>query len=302
MYYIGIDGGGNYSKLLALDENMKIIGHHGGRSINLMLNSYPTVLENARTLLGEFNALTSTTLDNCGGICIGLHDYDVSEITEEMKLIFKEIGLKCPVYIASDGELILATEAKGEPGIVIISGTSSMGFSVSEDRRVGRVGGWGYLLDDVGSGYWIGMQAVKACLYEKDGRGPATTLTPQIEKHFKVKSIEDVVDFIYSDEFNKSTLSEIALLVKYAAIEKDQVAIEIEERAAMELFSIADALIKKSGLTQHKIVLSGNVILLNERIKEIFSIKIKEKYSAMEVISVKEKPELGAVYLAMSLE
>ena len=49
-----------------------------------------------------------------------------------------------------------------------------------------RSGGWGYVLGDEGSGYWIGRAALRAVLREADHRGPATVLTPMLLEHFGV--------------------------------------------------------------------------------------------------------------------
>ena len=39
-----------------------------------------------------------------------------------------------------------------------------------------RVGGWGHLLGDEGSGYWIGLEAIKAALKSWAGVIPPTML------------------------------------------------------------------------------------------------------------------------------
>ena len=49
-----------------------------------------------------------------------------------------------------------------------------------------RSGGWGYVLGDEGSGYWIGRAALRAVLREADRRGPATVLSGLLLKHFGV--------------------------------------------------------------------------------------------------------------------
>ena len=49
-----------------------------------------------------------------------------------------------------------------------------------------RAGGWGYVLGDEGSGYWIGRAALRAVLREADRRGPTHACSPLLLQHFGV--------------------------------------------------------------------------------------------------------------------
>lgn len=62
------------------------------------------------------------------------------------------------------------------PGAVVAAGTGVVTLAVGAEQ-VARVDGWGYLMGDAGSGYWIGREALDAVMREFDGRGPATALT-----------------------------------------------------------------------------------------------------------------------------
>lgn len=302
MYYIGIDGGGTYSRIIAVDRDMKTIGKHTGYSTNISSNSYEKVLDNIKKLLMEFNHLTNTNLADCSGLCIGSAGIDTAENTQAMEKLLKEIGVACPLKVVNDAELILATETKGTPGVAIISGTGSIGYAIGKEGAKDRAGGWGYLIDDGGSGYWLGMQAIKHALLAYDGRGKNTILTEKIISHFKIKNIENVLNYIYTPNFNKAQIAELALLVKNAAAEGDEIAAILENEAANELFYLAKALITRNELFNHKVVLSGSVILLNDNIRKNFIKLIKKEFSNVDVVPIREKPEMGAIYLAMKLK
>ena len=70
----------------------------------------------------------------------------------------------------------------GAPGVVIAAGTGSVALAVG--RRVARVDGWGSLVGDAGSGYWIGRAAIDAVLRADDGRGEPTALTARVGERF----------------------------------------------------------------------------------------------------------------------
>ena len=70
-----------------------------------------------------------------------------------------------------------------DPGVVVAAGTGVVTLGVGE-AGIARVDGWGYLLGDAGSGYWLGRAGLDHALRAYDGRGPATALTEVLYASF----------------------------------------------------------------------------------------------------------------------
>jgi N-acetylglucosamine kinase-like BadF-type ATPase len=68
-------------------------------------------------------------------------------------------------------------------GVVVAAGTGSIIFGVGESS-VSRVDGWGNIIGDAGSGYWLGRAGLDAVMRSFDGRGPQTALRPYAEQQF----------------------------------------------------------------------------------------------------------------------
>jgi len=68
-------------------------------------------------------------------------------------------------------------------GAVIAVGTGVVTLGVGA-TQVARVDGWGYLIADAGSGYWIGRCALDAVMRDYDGRGPTTALSEFVRSEF----------------------------------------------------------------------------------------------------------------------
>jgi N-acetylglucosamine kinase-like BadF-type ATPase len=66
-----------------------------------------------------------------------------------------------------------ASGTGARPGVGVISGTGSNVFGVGPDGRAWRAGGWGHVLGDEGSGYWLGVQSIRAAL-RPSGRATVT--------------------------------------------------------------------------------------------------------------------------------
>ena len=74
------------------------------------------------------------------------------------------------IICTSDALNAFYGELGGRDGVALIAGTGSSAFCVQQGQ-VRQVGGWGYLIDDVGSGFWIGSAVLRAAFRAMDERG-----------------------------------------------------------------------------------------------------------------------------------
>lgn len=70
------------------------------------------------------------------------------------------------------------------PGVVVAAGTGAVAFAVAADGGTARADGWGFLLGDEGSGFWIGRCGLAAALAHRDGRGGSAPLREAAEARF----------------------------------------------------------------------------------------------------------------------
>src|SRR5260370_914390 len=111
-------------------------------------------------------------------------------------------GTKTVCLLADDsGALIaLVAGAQDAPGIVIVSGTGSIAYGRNANGEAARAGGWGHMIGDEGSGYWIGREALTAVMRAADGRGPATGLSADILAYFNVDDEARLPRIVYDRE------------------------------------------------------------------------------------------------------
>ena len=72
----------------------------------------------------------------------------------------RRIGYKARCLVVNDALVALEAGAPDQPGVVVISGTGSIAYGRNREGEAARAGGWGYVLGDEGSGYWIGRAAL----------------------------------------------------------------------------------------------------------------------------------------------
>jgi N-acetylglucosamine kinase-like BadF-type ATPase len=92
---------------------------------------------------------------------------------------WRDAGLRVPYVVLSDALVAYAAGTAAASGTVLIAGTGAIAAAV-RDHELGRIAdGHGWLLGDLGSGFWLGREAVRTALSDLDNLrppGPLSTL------------------------------------------------------------------------------------------------------------------------------
>lgn len=300
-YVIGVDGGGTETIGVLVNEHGVVLSQG-----KVGATSYQAV--GATRLKAEIDTLfQQLTVDLQGSskkinhIYLGLAGVGRASDREEVGALFQDVAYADKFTIESDAMIALAGAFGGEPGIILIAGTGAICFGRSETGPVVRSGGWGYLLGDEGSGFFIGQQAIMAALKDLDGRGDKTTLRAAIEKHFDLPQIDQIIPQIYKQKIDRPEIARLAPMVFQLADQSDSVAADIIRRTGHEQGKMAKAVAENLELVNKKIrvALIGGVfnqkdILENEIAKELYELSWD-----VEMIEPEFSPVIGAAILAL---
>jgi len=114
-------------------------------------------------------------------LCVGcagvFHEEEKTRLADALREAFQKIP---HVFVLSDAEVAFYTMFGDGPGILLIAGTGSIALGRDVQGNTYRAGGLGLLLDDEGSGSWIGLQAVRTAIRSREKRGPQTLLEQEI--------------------------------------------------------------------------------------------------------------------------
>lgn len=171
-------------------------------------------------------------------VAVGLSGFDADP--DAAGRILDRIGTASRVTVAHDSVSGYLGTNGDAWGVVAAIGTGVVVLGVGP-AGVARVDGWGYLVGDTGSAYWLGRTGLEAAMRAADGRGPATALAEEAARRFG--PIERMYLGLQADPDRVATIAAFAPVVTAAAEAGDVAAREIVERAAGELaHSIATAL------------------------------------------------------------
>src|SRR6478736_4593829 len=190
MVVLGIDAGGTKTVCLLADEDGRVRASARGPGANLAALGE---LEVEKVLYDVMEQTLASQSEVPAVICLGIAGVDRAEDAAIIRSIMRRIGNKAPVLVVNDALIALEAGAGDGPGIVLIAGTGSICYGRNERGQAARAGGWGYILADEGSGWWMGQRAIQAVMRQADGRGPATSLTSRVLAHFGVTDASMVV-------------------------------------------------------------------------------------------------------------
>ncbi len=193
------------------------------------------------------------------------------EVALEFQVLIAELLELLPEKIQVTNDMDLAYRANFAPGagILVYAGTGSIAYHVARDGSVLRSGGYGFLIDDAGGGFWIGREALKLALFRLE-RGISDPLSRLIFEHIGGSDWDAVRSFAYGG--GRQALASLAPIVGIGVNQGSTDAQEVLTQAANALVSLAKNMRFK--LENLPIVFSGGVFnvspLLEETIKQAF--------------------------------
>lgn len=301
-YVIGIDGGGTGSvlKLFSI-EGEEILSREGGPT-NLSAQSKESVQEVLTDLIVGAIEEAGLRIEDCEALCIGTAGADRDYQRETLEAIIEGIGIEGNIIIKNDAEIALVAGAGKLEGVIVIAGTGSIGYGRTAKGESFRAGGWGHIVGDEGSGYYLGMRALNAALKGYDGRAEETILLPKLLEALGIESIDELIKYIYSDITSKGRIARLAKVVDDAYAEGDAVAKQILEDSAYELFLIAEAIIRELDFEDNiNLVVHGSVLKKSDYIFSSFCELIKKKHDNVDIIKLDRDAAYGAVEIALGV-
>lgn len=233
-------------------------------------------------------------------ICLGMAGVDRAADSATIQAILFRLAPRTTVIVVNDALIALEAGLPGAPGAVLIAGTGSIAYGRNSAGRAARAGGWGHVLGDEGSGYWLGRHALRAVVRSSDGRGPFTRMTPRVLAHFEVARPQDLVRTIYDGKFQPSTVAAIAPLVNEAAEEGDEVALRLIDTGARELSLAARSVCETLALPEGPVLLAGGMFQAAPRMRQRVVAHLTGRWGNMVVSPLEAPPVAGAVALALA--
>lgn len=252
---LGLDGGGSRCAAVLgrwADGWLDVLGRGAGGTANPRVAGHETARESLLTAIHA--AFADAGIDACpvAAACFGLAGVGLAADRDAVLAWATHLPVATTVIVVPDGMLPFA-DGEAEPwGIVLIAGTGSLalarrrGDPLAAESVADRCGGWGPVLGDEGSGYALGLSALKAAMRAADGRGPATILREAVTRRFAVTEPAELVAKLHAPGVGRREIADVAREALAAANVGDAVATALVVGAATDLAVHVRSLVERN--------------------------------------------------------
>ncbi len=298
-FYIGLDGGGTKTKCVIVDEQMNVLSELVGGPSNFLVFGVDEVTESLFNLITDSIKQAGINTSEIASVLLGTAGAGRREDAERLEKSFiqKVTEANLPIkkfVVESDARIALEGAFSGKLGSILIAGTGSIMFGKDPQGNIHRVGGFGRILGDEGSGFHIGRSGLTAIAKQFDGRGESTKLTTLLKEKFSIANSKELILAVYKNNFDIPT---VAPLVIQAAEEGDSICKAIIQTEVDELLLHIKSMKKLIDEDELKVSLIGGTITTDNFYARLF----KEKANNIKGVKITEpelEPAIGAALLA----
>ncbi|OPH59774.1 ATPase [Paenibacillus ferrarius] len=298
-YVAGLDGGGTKTAVNVADDNGSLVHTFTSGPINY---NGQDELSIQRSFQEIFNTIAQVCggLSHCAQVVIGAAGVSNPMVAAKLEANVRACGYQGELLITGDQETALCGAQESEHGIILIAGTGSICYGKNEAGEAHRSGGYGYLIDDEGSGYSIGRDLLAALVRSEDGRLPRTVISGLVYDQLQISTVQQIVGFVYDKQTNKKDIAALAPILSAACEQGDEAALSIAAKSAGALFELAVPVVEKLFLDQGCLAMAGSVLLKNTYVQQALVNRLNESYPELICMTAKQDAARGAVWMALN--
>lgn len=305
-YLIGVDGGGTKTAVLLAGADGSPLGRGAAPSSNYQKVGFAAATRAISSGISAAFADAGIAPHAPAAVCLGLSGVDTDDDRRRFEEWAAQHFAQSRSCVVNDAELALAAGTPAGVGVALICGTGAIVVGRNHTGQMARADGWGWLLGDDGSGYAIGVAALRAVLRAFDGRGPATLLSQTVLQAWEMPAPEALLDAVYLREASPATIAALAVVVNDAAETGDAVARQILEHAADELAQTIAAVVHRLGLNADgaaaPCALAGSVVTRSRLVAAALEQRAAARGLRLAPVTPVTEPVYGALRLAQKLQ
>jgi glucosamine kinase len=247
---IGLDIGGTKTHGIRFEDGVPVADESAGSS-NVQNVSRDEAAANLADLFSRIGGgRVSQVYAGSGGI-------DTDDDAAALASLIQPHVPGARVTVVHDSRLLLAAGRAGT-GVAVIAGTGSAAWGRNADGGEARAGGWGYLLGDEGSGYWLGREAVRHSLRRMNQGLPVDELTAALVQSCGVDHPNRLIALFHSPKTGRRFWAQQARLVVEAAAGGHPESQALLEQAGEDLSALALQVLDLLGITG-PVILGGGL-------------------------------------------
>lgn len=292
---MGIEGGGTRTIALLADGSGQVLRRLEAGPANMKLLTEAQLTRQFRSI--------AAALPRPDALGIGLSGAWAEADFDKIRSAAAKVWPRIPCHATNDLETALTAAADARrsqriPQVLIVSGTGSGCYGRGPEGRGVKVGGWGHVLGDKGSGYDLGLRALQAVVdcYDQEQAWP--DLGRRMLRALQLNEPNDLID--WAQAADKTAIASLAAEVFAAWGHKDRIAAGILAGAAGNLARDAAACARRVAApgTRVQFVLAGSILLKQPRFGAQVGRQLRQLWPWTTITPLKRESVWGAIELA----
>jgi len=295
-YIIGVDGGGTKTRAVIGTKDGSVLAVMDGDGTNIKSTPSYEVRQHIQQLLECLVQKVGATKSDISTVflCVagGDRQEDLIRWKEWIAHIFPFPF--CKVTVTNDAVAALTSGTFTQEGLVVIAGTGSIVYVVQENF-ISRIGGWGYLLGDEGSGYYIGQEALRAITRQYDAYGlNEDAFSKAILERLALTDPTEIITLIYEHTQPRICISSITRTVLLLATQNNEIAKRIVDRAVTHLVQLLQKMFRKEPQVKKFPIVTCGGLFENQYFVQCFQAKLQQSTIDNQIIQPEVPPAIGA--------
>lgn len=299
--FMGIDGGGTGLRIAITDGDLHVIRGVGTTASNPNLVGHDRAQAHIRASIEDCLQQAGLDPQAIHAAAIGIAGASATHSRDWLIATVEPVLPDSLLVAASDLEIALVGALAKRHGALLLAGTGSAAFGISPAGRRLQIGGWGYLLGDPGSAYWIGMQVLKQMTdchdsaLQGDQTGTGDALFDLVLQALGIARTRLILDWLYQSPSPPATrIADIAKITLDLAQDGNWRAINVLQRAAIQLVRQTRMLIRRLGYPDADIAFAGGLLDKDN----LLSQDVARRLGLTRRPVAKHPPVVGAALLA----
>jgi len=280
---IGLDIGGTKTRGVRFQDDEPVRDETAG-SANVQNVSREQAAANLAELFGKIGGgRIDQVYAGAGGI-------DTDEDARALADLIAPHAPGARITVVHDSRLLLAAGG-ASTGVAVIAGTGSAAWGKNDAGEEARAGGWGYLLGDEGSGYWLGREAVRHSLRRMNQGLEPDRLSRALLDSCGVDEPGKLIALFHSPDTGRRYWAQQAKLVVEAADAGDEASQAMVVQAGRDLADLAGQATRQLGLNG-PVILGSGLGMNVPRLQEAFTSALAEQ-GITDVRILRQDPVFG---------
>ena len=314
-FVLGVDGGGTKTLAAIMDERGQMVGsgqsgpsNYDDVGVDRARENIALAVEQARAQAMLQGALLP---DRFSAVFLGMAGVVSETDRAVIRAIAGDLRLAAPdrTGVDHDIRIALAGGLSGRPGIVLITGTGSSCYGRNAQGQHWQAGGWGHLIADEGSGYWLGIQAIRLAMMIFDGRaspaprGKPSRLVEVVKDYLGLADMQDMMHRLYITGLSRAEIAGLAPRVLEAARSGDPYAGRLIRQGAREVAQYVQAAARHLAFHEGpcEVALSGGLTQAGPVFLQPLEEAIHGRLPHSKILLAEQSPVKGACLLALQI-